>query len=157
MLAAGCIAVAACSPSDRVQNKDKTPENPLIRQTIDVMPVWSGHQVRFALLTHGQHQIVAFFDADRQMTVGLRRLDSTTWRFARLPLPSDELAAQRRERPPATRLAWDSHNSITLAVDRNDDIHLSGNMHASPLVYFRTEQPMDIDTFRWRPQMTGER
>ena len=127
-----------------------------IEQAVDVAPVWSGHQVGFALLTHGQRQLVAFYDAARRMTVGSRRLDSTEWHFVRLPLPSDVLA-HRHERPPRTKLGWDSHNSVTLAVDGDGQIHLSGNMHAVPLLYFRTTRPMDIESFRWSPEMTGQR
>jgi hypothetical protein len=71
-------------------------------------------------------------------------------------LSSDE-HAHRQDHPPVTTLGWDSHNYVTLAVDADDQIHLSGNMHVAPLVYFRTTKPMDIDTFRWAPQMTGQR
>jgi hypothetical protein len=132
-------------------------ENALsIEQVVEVAPVWSGHQVDFALLTRGQQQLTAFYDAAREMTVGLRRLDSTKWHFVRLPLKSDALA-HGHERLPVTKLGWDSHNSVTLAVDGDGQIHLSGNMHAVPLIYFRTTRPMDIDSFRWSPEMTGRR
>ena len=50
-----------------------------VQQVLDVAPVWSGHPVRFALLTHGKHQFVAFYDAQRQMTVGSRDVDSDRW------------------------------------------------------------------------------
>ena len=33
--------------------------------------VWAGHPVGFDLLTHGDQQFVAFYDADRHMTVGM--------------------------------------------------------------------------------------
>jgi hypothetical protein len=127
-----------------------------VEKSIEVAPVWAGHPVRFALLTHAPWQLVAFYDTQRQMTVGIRRLDSTDWRFVRLALTPDELKQWKRRVPP-TELGWDSHNFLAMAVDADDCIHLSGNMHASPLVYFRTEKPMDIDSFRWIPEMTGSR
>ena len=78
---------------------------PLLAQgeTIDVMPVWSGHPVGFALLTHQDRQFVVFYDAQRQMTVGVRTIpssleqensDPAAWHFMRLP----------------EKLGWDSHN-----------------------------------------------
>ena len=127
-----------------------------VEQVVDVAPVWSGHQVGFALLTHGQRQLVAFYDSDRQMTVGTRQLNSTMWHLVRLPLPSDKFAHQQTH-PPITTLGWDSHNYVTLAVDREDQIHISGNMHGTPLLYFCTTQPMEIDSLRWVPSMTGQR
>ena len=42
---------------------------------------------------------------------------------------------------------WDSHNYVTLAIDDDGYLHLSGNMHCRPLVYFRTTKPLDITTF----------
>ena len=53
-----------------------------------------------------------------------------------------------------SKVAWDSHNYVTLAVDANGQIHLAGNMHDDPLVYFRTTTPGDITTMD-RALMTG--
>ena len=106
---------------------------------LDIAPVWAGHPVGFCLLTTGQHQFVAFYDAERHMTVASRRLDARDWQFKRLP--SD--------------LVWDSHNSITMALDETGCIHLAGNMHVAPLVYFRTAEPYDINTFERVPAMVG--
>lgn len=108
-------------------------------RVLDVAPVWSGHPVGFALLTQGKKQLVAFYDAERRMTVGLRSLGEDQWQLVRLP----------------SVLGWDSHNYVTLAVDREGLIHLSGNMHCRPLVYFRTEKPLDITSFRQVPAMVG--
>lgn len=52
-------------------------------------------------------------------------------------------------------LGWDSHNYVTLAVDSAGQIHVSGNMHCVPIVYFRTERPGDITRFRQFPAMVG--
>ena len=53
-------------------------------EKVDVAPVWSGHPVRFALLTEGERQFVAFYDAHRQMTVAARWLTSAQWQFVKL-------------------------------------------------------------------------
>ncbi|MBI5831473.1 MAG: BNR repeat-containing protein [Armatimonadetes bacterium] len=116
------------------------PAETLVR-TLDIGPVWAGHSVGFDLLCAGEWQFVAYYDADRQMTVASRRLTETAWHFVRLP----------------SKLGWDSHNYVTLAADDEGLLHLSGNMHVKPLLYFRTSKPYDIDTFESATPMTGER
>lgn len=108
-------------------------------RVIDIAPVWSGHPVGFALLTAGRRQYVAFYDADRKMTIAARSLDQQQWEMVRLP----------------SVLGWDSHNYVTMAADRQGQLHVSGNMHCVPLVYFRTERPGDIASFRQEPAMVG--
>ncbi|MEK7409013.1 MAG: BNR repeat-containing protein [Acidobacteriota bacterium] len=112
---------------------------PEVARVIDVMPVWSGHTVGFDFLTHRNRQFIAFYDAERHMRVAARALGSAEWKFVRLP--SD--------------LKWDSHNYVTMAIDDQGYIHLSGNMHVVPLVYFRTTRPLDIETFERIPAMVG--
>ncbi|WP_168442063.1 BNR repeat-containing protein [Pontiella desulfatans] len=110
-----------------------------VEQVLDVAPVTAGFPVRFCLLTEGDRQYVAYYDADHQMTVASRMLDSNEWQFQVLP----------------SKVGWDSHNYITMAIDRAGQLHVSGNMHANPLVYFRTETAGDITTLKEAP-MTGE-
>jgi hypothetical protein len=108
-------------------------------QVVEVAPVWSGHPVGFALLTQGKRQFVAFYDADRQMTAGFRTVDSDRWQLVRLP----------------SRVGWDSHNYIAMTLDDNGHLHISGNMHAGPLVYFRSKQPYDIASLEPVHAMVG--
>jgi len=103
--------------------------------------VWAGHPVGFQLTTHGDGQFVAYYDAERHMTVATRKLSEHEWQRVRL----DE------------QVGWDSHNYITFAIDREGIIHLSGNMHVKPLVYFKTTRPLDITSFERVPAMLGER
>ena len=51
-------------------------------EVLDVAPVWAGHPVGFCLLTQAPHQFVAYYDADRHMTVAQRTLDSTEWTYS---------------------------------------------------------------------------
>ncbi len=113
---------------------------PQVAAVQDIAPVWSGHPVGFCLYTHRDIQLAAFYDADRKMTVAKRHLDSGDWQLVRLP----------------EQVQWDSHNSIVMTIDEDDYIHLSGNMHVKPLVYFRTKEPLDITTFERLP-MVGDR
>ena len=109
-------------------------------EPLDISPVWSGHPVGFALLTHPPHQYVAFYDDQRRMTVASRELDDAEWHFVRLP----EI------------IGWDSHNYVTMTIDDDGYIHLSGNMHCVPLIYFRTARPYDVDSFQRISSMVGE-
>ena len=107
---------------------------------LEVDRVWSGHPVGFQLLTVPPFQYVAYYDAERRMTVAQRRLDAERWTYQRLP----------------STLGWDSHNAVTLAVDRAGHLHVAGNLHVVPLVYFRTTKPGDVTSLVAAP-MTGER
>jgi len=122
-----------------------------ILSSILISSVWPGHPVRFDLLTHKGHQFIAFYDADRKMTVGQRKLDEDSFTLHRLE--GRWLEARGRL---STDLEWDSHNSVTMAIDRDDRIHLCGNMHVDPLIYFRTAKPLDVSTFERIDRMVGE-
>ncbi|MCU0780147.1 MAG: BNR repeat-containing protein [Akkermansiaceae bacterium] len=110
------------------------------RPWLELEPVWSGHPVGFCLLSHPPYQFAAYYDAARRMTVARRRLGETGWSFTRLP----------------STLGWDSHNDVTMAVDRDGHLHVSGNMHGVPLVYFRTNRAGDPESLE-PAAMTGDR
>jgi hypothetical protein len=105
---------------------------PEIVEQLQIADVWSGHPVFFALVTHAARQYAAFYDAERNMTVAARTLGETTFESVKLP----------------SVLGWDSHNYVAMAVDAADQVHVSGNMHADPLVYFRTSAAGDLSTFQ---------
>jgi hypothetical protein len=109
-----------------------------VEESIEIAKVPAGFPVRFCLLTAGKTQYVAYYDKDRRMTVASRSLDSNKWTYQVLP----------------STVGWDSHNYITMAVDEDGYLHVSGNMHCVPLIYFRMEKPGDITTLRKLP-MTG--
>jgi BNR repeat-containing family member len=112
---------------------------PTVVETLDLLDVWSGHPVDFALLTQGDQQFAAFFDANRQMTVAQRTLGSMTWAFFRLD----------------TMLGWDSHNYVTMAIDGGGFLHVSGNMHGVPLIYFRSTRALDASSLQRVNAMVG--
>ncbi len=115
-------------------------EGPKAVEVLDVATVWAGHPVGFCLLTAGGRQFAAYYDAERRMTVAARRPGEKKWQYKILP----------------SRVVWDSHNYITLAADDDGHLHLSGNMHCVPLIYFRTTRPWAIDSFERVGRMTGE-
>ena len=111
-----------------------------LAESVDIAPVWSGHKVGFALLTDGDEQFVAYYDSDRRLTVASRQLDSTDWTTQVLP----------------TSVKWDSHNYVTMAFDSQGHLHVSGNMHCVPLIYFRTTRPRDVTSLERVPSMVGK-
>lgn len=110
-------------------------------RTIFVDNVWSGSNVPFALAIRGGKQYIAYYNADRRMTVACGSIGSNKFVFQKLE----------------DVVGWDSHNYVTLAFDSEGYIHLSGNMHGVPLRYYRTTKPEDITTFVRVPSMVGDK
>ncbi|SOE21857.1 BNR repeat-containing family member [Spirosomataceae bacterium TFI 002] len=111
---------------------------------IEIDKVWSGHQVGFSLLSDGDYQYVAYYNSERRMTVGQRKLNENKFNITILP------------KSPETILGWDSHNYVTIGIDSDGYIHLSGNMHAVPLIYFKGDKPRDISSLKRVSTMTGK-
>lgn len=103
-----------------------------VLDTVRVDDTWAGHYVGQAMLTIGQHQYVAYYDRDRALTVAHRTLDTAEWTRQRL----------------ATTIGWDSHNYVTIATDRDGNLHVAGNMHNHELRYWRTTEPGDVTTLQ---------
>lgn len=112
---------------------------PAVGEVLEVARVWSAHPVGFALYTAAPYQYVAYYDHERRMTVAARRLGERSWQTCVLP----------------ERVGWDSHNYVTLAVDVRGHLHVAGNMHVTPLVYFRSERPHDVSSLVRVPHMVG--
>ena len=130
------FALALSGVASSIGNKS---EHAIVVDTLDVAPVWAGHPVPFALLTKPPYQYVAYYDAVREMTVVQRHLNDRTWTTTKLGITT----------------GWDSHNYITMTMDDDGYLHLSGNMHAAPLIYFRTTQPSNASTFIKINKMVG--
>lgn len=93
---------------------------------IEEVPSW--FPVNFSLITLKGKHFVAYYDAAHEMKVAQCAIGKTSWTRSALP----------------SRIGWDSHNYVTLAADSAGHLHLSGNMHGHPLVYFRTTEPGNI-------------
>ncbi len=89
---------------------------------------WSGNRALGDFLITGDRQLIGYYDANRQLTLAYRQGIGNPWRYHKLP----------------SWLGWDSHNVIRLGIDEDGYIHVMANMHADPLVYFRSEQPWDV-------------
>ncbi len=103
--------------------------------------VWSGHSARFALAVTAARITVAYYDANRQLTVASRPRGQAAWVYHKLD----------------SWLGWDSHNYIAMAVDADGQVHVSANMHGDPLVYYRTAVAGDVRTLVRQPVMVEAR
>jgi hypothetical protein len=102
--------------------------------TYELLPidrVWAGHAVRFALDVTDGRIFVAYYDAQRQLTVASRARHGGGWTYRKLD----------------TRTGWDSHNYIAMSADSAGQLHIVGNLHNDPLIYFRTSSAGDIHSF----------
>ena len=111
------------------------------QSTMELDDVWAGTSAQFDVYTAEEDQFVAFYAADRSITVGQRRLGEDQWTY--ITLPEDR------------KVKWDAHNDLVLAVDEAGHVHLSGNMHVHPLKYYRTSKPVDVTTFERIETMVG--
>ncbi|HEX8521311.1 MAG TPA: BNR repeat-containing protein [Tepidisphaeraceae bacterium] len=112
---------------------------PRVAEVVEVDRVWSGHSVGFALLTQVKTQYVAYFDAERRMIVASRELGKREW----------------VKKDLGQKIGWDSHNYITMAIDDAGQLHVSGNMHANPMLYFVTTEPGDVTSLTRVEKLVG--
>lgn len=82
------------------------------------------------VLTNGEIQYVGYYDANLQLVIASRAVGSDSW--VKQPLPES--------------IGWDAHNSIAMAIDRDNQLHIAADMHNVPLIYFRTTTAGDITT-----------
>ncbi|MEO7427432.1 MAG: BNR repeat-containing protein [Fibrobacteria bacterium] len=106
-----------------------------------VSKVWSGHPVDFSLLGNANDTIYAsYYDSSEYMTVAMRPPGAgSSWKYKKL----------------TSQLGWDSHNYVTAALDGQNLLHVSGNMHVGSLVYFRSALPGDIGSLQQIASMVG--
>lgn len=99
--------------------------------------VWSGHSVNFALVVTKRRIFVGYYDAQRRLTVASRDRRLGAWQYEKLD----------------SRVGWDSHNYVAMAVDADGQLHVAANMHNDPLVYFRTSKAGEVATLAPVPVM----
>jgi len=134
------IAIVLCLIGIATTTADQNAKRePGIEMELDIARVPAEFPVSFCLLTEGNRQYVAYYDVEHRMIVASRALDSTVWDYHILP----------------SKVGWDSHNYVTMAIDDEGYVHLSGNMHCDRLIYFRTTRPWDISSFEKMDKMTG--
>ena len=146
LLLCGSAILAACSAQTGTQSAMSAPATASAQisgqgtnveqpQTEAIDHVWSGQRVWFDFVEQNNHQMIAYYDAARQMSVAVRKMrdvNGAPWSYHKVP----------------SWLGWDAHNKVEVAFDKNGLIHLSGNLHGNKLVYFRSEAPYDPRTLK---------
>lgn len=119
-----CLLSSNVLDVSKAHAKDEKSVN-IISAAIDT--AWAGHRIKPYLLTRGQHQFVAYFDANRQMSIA-HRVIGKPWRYFKVD----------------SYLGWDSHNYVTMELDSTGHLHVTGNMHGDPIEYFRMSEPFNV-------------
>ena len=146
LLLCGSAILAACSAQTGTQSAMSAPATASAQisgqgtnveqpQTEAIDHVWAGQRVWFDFVEQNNHQMIAYYDAARQMSVAVRKMrdvNGAPWSYHKVP----------------SWLGWDAHNKVEVAFDKNGLIHLSGNLHGNKLVYFRSEAPYDPRTLK---------
>ncbi|WP_347840589.1 BNR repeat-containing protein [uncultured Draconibacterium sp.] len=107
------------------------------RDTVDLIE--TALKVGFSQAIQNGNQYIAYYDKDKNMCVASRKLNETSFRKAILN----------------SKVGWDNHNSVKLALDNEGYIHVSGNMHNDTLKYWRSVKPYDASIFERIPRMAG--
>lgn len=87
----------------------------------------SSQPTEMTLYTVGNKQFVGYWNGAKVMSVAMRTIGDSTWSVVNLP---------------DTKFANDAHHSVVLAADSAGYVHVSGKMHSSALVYYRSTTPL---------------
>jgi len=69
--------------------------------------VWAGQRVFFDFVEQDNHQMIAYYDSNRQMSVAVRKMrdvNGAPWSYHKVP----------------SWLGWDAHNRVEVAFDKVD-------------------------------------
>lgn len=102
--------------------------------------VWSGTRVDFDALSAGEAIYVAYYNSQRLVTVAEVNTGRKTTCKTTLPARFE---------------GWDSHNGLVLAKSQDGVLHIAANMHASKLVYGRTQPGGELNTLKLQHSMVG--
>jgi hypothetical protein len=106
--------------------------------TSQVGTTWAGHPVGQNILVAGTRQYVAYYDASRRLVVK-SRVGAGAWVTKVLD----------------TSVGWDSHNYVTMALDKNGNLHVAGNMHVTKLNYYITSAPGNVASLARVPTLAN--
>lgn len=96
---------------------------------------------RNSVVTHGDIQYAAFYDANANVVLAKRKLGTGAWEIQKTPYKGN---------------VRDAHNSISIMVDGDGYLHMSWDHHGSPLSYCRSTRPGSLDLTEKIP-MTGKK
>ena len=97
---------------------------------------WSNNSIntvkfrKNALTSFKNFQFIAYYDETGTMVLGKRKRNSTHWEIVKTPYKGN---------------VKDAHNSISIAVDGDDYLHLSWDHHDTKLQYAKSKLPLGLD------------
>ncbi len=94
-----------------------------------------------SLVTHGDRQYTAFYNADGQMVLGARRLGSAEWELHVTQYGGN---------------VTDAHNVISLGVDGDGVLHVAWDHHGHPLHYARAVEAGSLELGEMMPMAGTE-
>ena len=92
-----------------------------------------------SLVTAGDEQYIAYYDADGFLTLGKRKLGSDQWTLHRTQYKGN---------------VKDAHNVISMMIDGKGYLHVAFDHHGHPLNYCRSLKPYSLELGEKEP-MTG--
>lgn len=119
----GTMAMGQGVPRGASPNVSCSPPGKAPGDGIMVGESWSGVRTQVGAAASDDGKIyVAYYDPERYITVASydRRANQVC-----------------RRRLPSRFGGWDAHNAMAVAISADGVIHITGNMHASPLIYGR--------------------
>lgn len=93
-----------------------------------------------SLVSYRDTQYISFYDSERYVVLGKRKLGTTQWQIKRTPYRGN---------------AADAHNTISIMIDGDGYLHLSWDHHNNILHYCRSVQPGSLELTDQMP-MTGK-
>lgn len=113
----------------------------------DVGPGWANNSVNVvvfrknSLVSFKDTQFIAYYNSDRYVVLGKRKLGSNNWQLKQTPYRGN---------------AADAHNSISIMIDGKGYLHIAWDHHNNPLHYSKSITPGSLELV---PQtaMTGDK
>lgn len=99
-----------------------------------------------SVVTTSTDQYAAWYDSTGALLLGKRPIDSAVWSTFSMGAIAGN--------PLVLPVDTDSHNTVSIALDRAGYIHVAANMHGDQLRYVRSGNPFDITAWTV-PGMTG--
>lgn len=146
IFSSGCLIAAAVGffPKIPEGSNAQEPSKPTL---VPVAAGWARNSVntvifrRSSVVSHGEHQYVAFYDEDSNIVLARRELPGRSWRFETTPYRGN---------------TKDAHNSISIALDGKGVLHVAWDHHGNPLRYARGIAPGSLKLGE-KLAMTGEK
>lgn len=118
-------------------------------RVVNVAEGWANNSInavifrKNSLVSYRDTQFIAYYNQDKYVVVGKRKLGTSTWILKQTPYQGN---------------ANDAHNSISIMVDGDGYLHVSWDHHVHPLRYAKSVSPGSLELGAKIPMVgTGEK